>query len=137
MLNRVVIMGRMTADPEVRCTQSGTAVTRFTVAVDDDYKDANGNKATNFIDCVAWRQTAEFVGKYFAKGKLIIIEGKLTTRPYEDKDGKKRKAQEVRVDAVSFAGDRNDAQPKGTDKTPTADDLGDFELILDDNGVPF
>lgn len=138
-LNHITLMGRLTADPEVRSTQTGVSVTSFTVAVDDDYKGANGDKVTNFIDCVAWRQTADFIGKYFGKGRLIAVEGSLITRSYEDSDGKRRKVSEVRVDRVYFAGDKKDTQsPAADQKAPDpVNDFDDYEEILSDNGVPF
>ena len=92
MLNRIVIMGRLTRDPELRRTQNGTAVTSFSVAVDRDFKSReSGEKATDFIDVVAWRQTAEFVCQYFTKGRMAVVEGRLQIRDWTDKDGGKRR----------------------------------------------
>ena len=102
MLNRIVLMGRLTRDPELRRTQNGTAVTSFTLAVDRDFKSQSGEKETDFIDCVAWRNTAEFVSKYFTKGRLAVAEGRLQLRDWTDRDGNKRRSAEVVVDNVYF-----------------------------------
>ena len=102
-LNRVVIMGRLTRDPELRRTQTGTAVTSFSLAVDRDFKSReSGEKATDFIDVVAWRQTAEFVCQYFAKGRMAVVEGRLQIRDWKDKDGNNRRSAEVVADNVYF-----------------------------------
>ena len=106
MLNRVILMGRITQDLEVRQTQNGTPSLQFTVAVDRSYKDQSGQYPTDFINCVAWRQTAEFIGKYFGKGRLIALEGNLRTRTYDDKNGVKRYVTEVYVDNASFTGEK-------------------------------
>lgn len=98
VLNRIVIMGRLTRDPELRYTQSKTPVAAFTLAVDRDF----GEKATDFIDCVAWRQTAEFVSKYFAKGAMAVVAGRLQLRDWTDRDGNKRRSAEVIVESVYF-----------------------------------
>ena len=103
MLNHIVVMGRLTRDPELRRTGSGVAVTSFTVAVDRDFgKNENGEKETDFIDCVAWRQTGEFVSKYFAKGRMAVVSGRLQIRPWTDKEGNKRRTAEVVADNVYF-----------------------------------
>ena len=103
MLNRIVIMGRLTRDPELRRTQNGTAVTSFSVAVDRDFKSReSGEKATDFIDVVAWRQTAEFVCQYFTKGRMAVVEGRLQIRDWTDRDGGKRRNAEVVVDNIYF-----------------------------------
>ena len=109
MLNKIVIMGRLTRDPELRRTQSGTPVTSFSLAVDRDFKSQSGEKETDFIDCVAWRNTAEFVSKYFTKGRLAVAEGLLQLRDWTDRDGNKRRSAEVVVDNVYFADSRRDA----------------------------
>ena len=101
-LNRVVIMGRLTRDPELRRTGSGTAVTSFSLAVDRDFKSQSGEKETDFIDIVAWRNTAEFVSKYFTKGRMAVVEGRLQIRDWTDKDGGKRRSAEVVADNVYF-----------------------------------
>ena len=104
MLNRIVIMGRLTRDPELRRTQNGTAVTSFSVAVDRDFKSReSGEKATDFIDVVAWRQTAEFVCQYFTKGRMAVVEGRLQIRDWKDKDGNNRRSAEVVADNIISA----------------------------------
>ena len=109
MLNRIVIMGRLTRDPELRRTQNGTAVTSFSVAVDRDIKSReSGEKATDFIDVVAWRQTAEFVCQYFTKGRMAVVEGRLQIRDWTDKDGGKRRSAEVVADNVYFGDSKRD-----------------------------
>ena len=102
MLNKIFIMGRLTRDPELRRTQSGTPVTSFSLAVDRDYKTQSGEKETDFIDVVAWRATAEFVAKYFTKGRMAVVEGRLQNRDWTDKDGGKRRSAEVVVDNMYF-----------------------------------
>lgn len=110
MLNRIVIMGRLTRDPELRRTQNGTAVTSFSVAVDRDFKSReSGEKATDFIDVVAWRQTAEFVCQYFTKGRMAVVEGRLQIRDWQDRDGNKRRSAEVIADNVYFGDSRRDS----------------------------
>lgn len=109
MLNRIVIMGRLTRDPELRRTQNGTAVTSFSVAVDRDFKSReSGEKATDFIDVVAWRQTAEFVCQYFTKGRMAVVEGRLQIRDWTDRDGGKRRSAEVVADNVYFGDSKRD-----------------------------
>ncbi len=103
MLNRVVLMGRLTADPELRHTPNGVAVCTFTLAVNRSYTKAGSERATDFIDVVVWRHTAEFVCKYFSKGQLMAVEGSIQTRTYQDKEGNNRKAFEVIADNVHFA----------------------------------
>ena len=102
MLNKIIIMGRLVRDPELRRTQSGTAVTSFRLAVDRDYKAEDGSKQADFFDVVAWRSTAEFVSKYFTKGRMAVVDGRLQSRPWTDKDGNKRIAIEVVADSVYF-----------------------------------
>ncbi len=103
MLNHIVIMGRLTRDPELRRTGSGVAVASFTVAVDRDFGNReSGEKETDFIDCVAWRQTGEFISKYFTKGSMIVVSGRLQIRSWNDKDGNKRRTAEVVADNVYF-----------------------------------
>ena len=103
MLNHIVIMGRLTRDPELRRTGSGVAVTSFTVAVDRDFGGREGGeRETDFIDCVAWRQTGEFVSKYFAKGRMAVVSGRLQIRNWTDKEGNKRRSAEVVADSVYF-----------------------------------
>lgn len=103
MLNHIVIMGRLTRDPELRRTGSGIAVTSFSLAVDRDFAPKDGGeRETDFIDCVAWRQTGEFVSKYFAKGRMAVVSGRLQIRNWTDKDGNKRRSAEVIADNVYF-----------------------------------
>lgn len=103
MLNHIVLMGRLTRDPELRYTQSGTAVASFTIAVDRDFASKEGGeRQTDFIDCVAWRQTGEFVSKYFAKGSMAVVSGRLQIRDWQDKEGNKRRSAEVITDNVYF-----------------------------------
>ena len=102
MLNKIILMGRLTRDPELRRTQGGTAVTSFSLAVDRDFKGQNGEKETDFIDIVAWRNTAEFVSKYFTKGRMAVVEGRLQLRDWTDKEGIKRRSAEVIADNVYF-----------------------------------
>ena len=110
MLNRIIIMGRLVRDPELRTTQSGTAVTSFTLAVDRDFKSRDsGEKSTDFIDVVAWRQTAEFVCKYFSKGRMAVAEGRLQIREWKDRDGNNRRTAEVVADNVYFADSKRDS----------------------------
>ena len=104
MLNHITIMGRLTRDPELRRTGTGTAVASFTVAVDRDFgKNENGEKETDFIDCVAWRNTAEYVSKYAAKGRMVVVSGRLQIRSWTDKEGNKRRTAEVVADNLYFA----------------------------------
>ncbi len=113
MLNKSIVMGRLTRDPELRRTQSGTAVTSFTVACDRDFKDRNsGEKATDFIDVVAWRQTAEFACNYFAKGRMAIVEGRLQIRDWKDKDGNNRRSAEIIADNIYFGDSKKDNEPR-------------------------
>lgn len=107
-LNKSIIMGRITHDLEVRQTPSGTAVLQFTVAVDRNYSKDGGEKQTDFINCVAWRQTAEFIGRYFGKGRMIAVDGRLQTRTYEDKNGTKHYITELIVENANFTGEKSD-----------------------------
>ena len=109
MLNHITIMGRLTRDPELRRTGSGVAVASFTLAVDRDFgKNENGERETDFIDCVAWRQTGEFVSKYFTKGRMAVVSGRLQIRSWNDKDGNKRRTAEVVADNVYFGDSKRD-----------------------------
>lgn len=108
MINSAVIMGRLTATPELKQTQSGIAVTTFTVAVQRSYGGANGEKQTDFINVVAWRKTAEFVCKYFQKGQMIALQGSIQARKYDDKDGNKRTAFEIVASEISFCGEKKE-----------------------------
>ena len=111
MLNHITIMGRLTRDPELRRTGSGIAVASFTLAVDRDYSPKDGGeRVTDFIDCVAWRQTGEFVSKYFTKGRMAVVSGRLQIRNWNDKDGNKRRSAEVVADNVYFGDSKRDDQ---------------------------
>lgn len=114
MLNKIFIMGRLTRDPELRQTQNGTAVASFSLAVDRDYKSQNGEKETDFIDCAAWRQTAEFVGRYFSKGRMAVVEGRLQIRDWTDREGRKRRSAEVVADSVYFGDSKPRTESAGT-----------------------
>ena len=119
MLNKCFLLGRMTKYPEIRRTNGGTAVTSFTLAVDRDFK-TNGEKETDFIEVVAWRNTAEFVSKYFSKGRMAIVEGRLQIRDWTDKDGNKRRNAEVMADRVYF-GDTRPAEQRFEELDPEGD----------------
>ena len=111
MLNHIVIMGRLTRDPELRRTGSGIAVASFTLAVDRDFAPKDGGeRETDFIDCVAWRQTGEFVSKYFTKGRMAVVSGRLQIRGWTDKDGNKRRSAEIVADNVYFGDSRRDSE---------------------------
>lgn len=116
MLNRTIMMGRLTRDPELRHTQSGTAVCSFSIACDQDFKNATGERETDFFDCVAWRQTAEFVSKYFSKGRMAVVEGRLQNRDWTDKEGNKRRSTEVIASSVYFG----DSKPKDDGGEPAS-----------------
>ena len=132
MLNHIVIMGRMVRDPELRRTGSGIAVTSFTLAVEDDFKDKDGNRKTNFIDCTAWRGLGEMVSKYFAKGSMAIVSGKLDIREWTDKEGHKRRNAEVVADSVYFGDSKKSSEGNSTYKTPNSypGSAGDFSETL-------
>ena len=111
MLNHIVIMGRLTRDPELRRTGSGVAVASFTLAVDRDYGGRDGGeRETDFIDCVAWRQTGEFVSKYFTKGRMAVVSGRLQIRNWTDKEGNKRRTAEIVADNVYFGDSKRDGE---------------------------
>lgn len=112
-LNYSVLLGRITNDLEIKQTQSGTACLTFTVAVDRSFKNANGEYDTDFITCVAWKERAEFIGRYFGKGKMIAVEGQLRSRTYEDKNGTKHYVTELYVDNASFTGEKSQEQNSG------------------------
>ena len=131
-LNRIILMGRLTADPEMKQTQGGTAVASFSVAVDRSF--GGEKKQTDFIPVVAWKSTAEFVGKYFRRGSMIALEGSMQSRQYEDKHGAKRTAYEVVASQVYFAGGKA-GSPSGGKPKP-AFDPDEFEEV-DDGDLPF
>lgn len=147
MLNNVIIMGRLTADPELKSTQGDISFCNFTVAVDRDFKNKDGEREADFIPCTAWRQTAEFICKYFSKGQAIAVHGTLQSRRYEDKDGNKRTAYDVVVANAWFAGDKPAEKnepaprvpgfkpPKGA-TVPDHDD-DEFARVDDDDDLPF
>ena len=148
MLNHIVIMGRLTRDPELRRTGTGVAVTSFTVAVDRDFgKNENGEKETDFIDCVAWRQTGEFVSKYFTKGRMAVGSGRLQIRSWTDKDGNKRRTAEVVAENVYFGDSKRDGDTAGSYTSPDpgyggytapATPASDFAMLSDDDAqLPF
>jgi single-strand DNA-binding protein len=160
MLNRIILMGRLTRDPELRHTGSGTAVASFSLAVERDFRDkTSGQRTTDFIDVVAWRQTGEFVSKYFQKGRLAVVEGRLQMRDWQDRDGNKRRSAEVVADNVYFADSRRDgdgqdggyapanggySRPANNSYAPPANQCfgsssaGDFAELSDDDGeLPF
>lgn len=133
MINKVILMGRLTRDPEMRHTNSGTPVTTFSIAIDNGYGD---NKRTDFVNCIAWNKTAEFVTKYFTKGKMIIVIGRITTRSWETQDGKRAYATEVVANEVSF-GETKSSQQTAT-QPPMQDDDDDFTpLDEEDDDLPF
>ena len=110
MLNKIVLMGRLTRDPELRQTQSGNSVVSFTLACDRDFAAQGAEKETDFVDIVAWRGTAEFVSKYFSKGRMAVVSGRLQIRNWEDKDGNKRKTAEIVAESVYFGDSKRDGQ---------------------------
>ena len=146
MLNRITITGRMTRDPELRTTQSGISVTSFSIANQRNYKNGNGERDTDFFDVVAWRATAEFVTKYFVKGSLVTVDGRLETRKFTDKQGNERKTVEIIADNVFFGDSKNEqreavpaseaATAPGFEPDFSATAAGgpaDFEEIIDDS----
>ena len=146
MLNKIFIMGRLTRDPELRHTQTGTAVASFTLAVDRDFKDKNsGERATDFINVVAWCQTGEFVSRYFTKGRMAVVEGRLQMRDWTDKDGNKRTTAEVVADNVYFGDAKKDGESSGEYQggyqpatRPVDVSAGEFAELNDDDGkLPF
>ena len=145
MLNRVNLMGRLVRDPELRQTTGGTPVATFTLAVEQDFKDkATGERSADFIDCVAWRQTGEFVSRYLSKGRMAIVDGRLLARTWKDKNGNSRKTVEVVADHVYFADSRRESEASGAGApsyspyaTPQTG-ADDFAEIDDDPGeLPF
>ena len=152
MLNKIFIMGRLTRDPELRSTQSGTPVASFSLAVDRDFKEQDGSRATDFIDCVAWRSSAEFVDKYFSKGRMAVVEGRLQIRDWTDKDGNKRRSAEVVADNLYFGDSRRDnggeggsytggnsgySAPAGGYAAPVGGASGFAEIDEEDGDLPF
>lgn len=135
MLNKIIVMGRLTRDPELRHTTNGTAVASFSLAVDRDFKGQDGERETDFIDIVAWRGTADFVSRYFNKGRMAVVEGRLQIRDWTDRDGNKRRTAEVIADNVYFAGSPNrTAKPVEGGASVS---VADFTEIPDDSNLPF
>lgn len=139
MLNHITAMGRMTRDPELRRTNSGTAVASFSIAVDRDYSGKDGGeKKTDFIDCVAWRSTGEFISKYFSKGRMIVVDGRLEMRDWTDKDGNKRRSAEINVANAYFGDSKKDGQQTAYSGHQTPASAEDFTLLEDDDAqLPF
>ena len=147
MLNRITIMGRLTRDPELRTTQTGTPVASFSLAVERDYKDKEtGDRGVDFIDIVVWRQTAEFVSRFFTKGRMAVVEGRLQIRDWTDKDGGKRRSAEVVAENVYFGDSKRDSDgdggeyrgPTGGYAPPPGPGENDFGDLADDDGeLPF
>ena len=135
MLNRIIVQGRITKDLDLRRTQSGTPVLPFTLAVERDFKNADGDKEIDFIDCVAWRSTAEFISKYFGKGRMMVADGQLQSRKFEDKNGNKRTAWEVQVANAYFADSRKDTS--NTYDEDEATQPPQFAEIEKDGELPF
>lgn len=146
MLNRITITGRLTRDPELRTTQNGISVTSFSIANQRNYKNNSGEKETDFFDVVAWRNTAEFVTKYFVKGSLVTVDGRLESRKFTDKEGNKRTAIEIIADNVFFGDSKNEQRETAPTpaaaavpgfepdfSTPAAGGADDFEEITDDS----
>lgn len=147
MLNHIVLMGRLTRDVELRRTGSGVAVASFTLAVDRDYKPEGGEKETDFIDVVAWRQTGEFVSKYFSKGRMAVVDGRLQVRKWQNKDGENRYSTEVIAEHVYFGDSKKDSssgnsygQQNGGYNAPASGDYSanNFDMLEDDDSqLPF
>ena len=147
MLNHIDVMGRLVRDPELRYTQSNTPVTSFTIAVDRDFgKTESGDRQTDFIDCVAWRSTAEYINKYFTKGRMVVVSGRLQLREWVDKNENKRRSAEVVVDNIYFGDSRRDGEShpasSASDKFDfgpgrSADTPSPFEELEDDGELPF
>ena len=133
-MNNICIIGRLCAQPEIKKTTSGVSVCSVSVAVDRDYK-VNGEKATDFIPCVFWRGTAEFVGKYFSKGYMIAVVGSLESRKYKDKDGNNRTVWEVKADKVSFCGGKKESQDNTQDNTQDFKDV--YDELSGEDELPF
>lgn len=139
MLNRVIITGRLTKDPELKRTGSGTAVTSFTVACERDFKDQNGKKETDFLDVVAWKNTAEFVTKYFAKGRMAVIEGRLQTRSWKDQNGNNRKNTEIVAENIYFGDSKQSESYAERNEVPDVPAVEpEFAEIKEEDGeLPF
>ena len=142
MLNCVILMGRLTHHPELKSTGGGVSVCSFRLAVERRFKGQNEERQTDFIQCVSWRETAEFISRYFSKGSMLAVRGELQVRRYEDKNGNNREAVEVIVSQASFTGERRQDAPSGHDAPPPAPPLpnasrADFDEIGGDDDLPF
>lgn len=143
MINSVVLMGRLTADPEIRTTTTGKSVCSFTIAVDRSFVRSGEERQADFINIVAWENQANFICRYFSKGSMIAIQGQIQTRRYEDKTGAKRTAFEVVAREVSFCGSKSEtgtaSRPASPEQPPVYQNAnqGDFEEITDDEDLPF
>ena len=143
MLNHITIMGRLTRDPEMRTTQSGVAVASFTLAVDRDFGGRDGGeKQTDFIDCTAWRHTAEFVSKYFSKGRMAVVSGRLQIDNYTDNDGNKRRSAKVIADNIYFGDSKKDGAAGGQSGGQNTEQIapasaGFVPVEVDDSELPF
>ena len=140
MLNKIVLQGRLCYDPELRHTQSGAAVSSFTLAVDRDFKSHSGERETDFVNCTAWKSVAEFTARYFSRGRMAIVEGRLQSRKYTDKDGNNRTAYEVVASSVYFGDSKKESDPldKLADDAAPVAPAGEFvELTEDDGKLPF
>ena len=133
MLNHITLAGRLVRDPELRRTQNGTAVASFTLASERDFKNETGDREVDFIDCVAWRKTAELVSSYFTKGRMAIVSGRLQIRGWTDKDGNRRKSAEILVDNIYFG----DSKPQAADSTEATGAEPYGEIAEDDDQLPF
>jgi single-strand DNA-binding protein len=137
MLNKIVVMGRFTADAELRSTQGGKNVTSFTLAVNRDFKGQNGERETDFINCVAWNGTADFVTRYFKKGSMAIVSGRLQTRNYETTDGQKRTATEIVAENVYFGESKRDTAESETADSGFPSTLPSEFNAEEDDDLPF
>lgn len=139
-MNRVCLIGRLAADPQLRYTQSGTAVASFTLAVNRKFSNQNGEHEADFVNCVAWQRTAEFVANYFKKGQQMALEGRLQVRSYDGNDGQRRWVTEVVADQVEFVGSKQEggqqSQPNNNVSNNNGLGLGE-EIVFDDNDLPF
>ena len=137
MLNKIVIIGRLTAEPELRHTANATPVASFTLAVERDFKGNDGQKQTDFINCIAWRSTAEFVSKYFSKGSMAVVSGRLQIRSYQDRDGNNRTVAEVLAENVYFGESRRSHDSSDSHDTSAAEQKSGFVELDDEEDLPF
>ena len=142
MLNRITLMGRLTRDPEIRHTSNGTTVTSFTLAVERDFKDqSSGQKVTDFIDCVAWRHVGEFVSRYFTKGRMAVVEGRLQVEAWKDANGNRRRSTKVVADSVYFGDSKNNkttSEGNAKESDFPEEQTQEFEEVNEDDGeLPF